>query len=61
MVAADEAMPELGACGAKGESNLVANRAETPGLPATVTTWQEISTGLADNLQRLWGSNPDAL
>jgi hypothetical protein len=31
------------------------------GLPATLTTWQEISAALAENHRHLWGSNPDAL
>jgi hypothetical protein len=31
------------------------------GLPATLTTWQEVSAALAENHRRIWGSNPDAL
>jgi hypothetical protein len=30
------------------------------GLPATLTTWQEISTAFAENHRRIWGWNPDA-
>jgi hypothetical protein len=32
----------------------------TLGLPATLTTWQDISTALAENHRRIRGSNPDA-
>jgi hypothetical protein len=59
MVAADKAL---------AESVRAARKAGRPwsqiavglGLPATLTTWQEISVALSENHRRLWGSDPAA-
>lgn len=46
---------------AKARYNVLPALAVTLGLPPTLRTWQEISTALAENRRRMWGSNPDAL
>jgi hypothetical protein len=60
MVAADKALAES-VRAARKAGRTWSQIAVTLGLPATLTTWQEISTALADNHRRLRGSNPDAL
>jgi hypothetical protein len=59
MVAADKALGESVRAARKARRTW-SQIAVTLGLPATLTTWQDVSTALAENHRRIWGSNPDA-
>ena len=59
MVAADKALGESVRAARKAGRSW-SQIAATLALPATLTTWQEISTALAENHRRIWGSDQDA-
>jgi hypothetical protein len=60
MIAADKALGES-VRAARTAGRTWSQIAVSLGLPATLTTWPEISTALAESHRRIWGRNPDAL